>query len=77
MINSLHRLAAHKLRIDADDVAQMPCRMRLKAIVHSDLDQIAGLWQRQQRFDPRMSAEHRSKLYHGWLDAVQRVRSEG
>src|SRR3990167_5250853 len=49
----------------------------LKAGVYRDLDEIAGHWQRQQRFDPRMSAEHRSKLYHGWLDAVQRVRSEG
>ena len=49
----------------------------LKAGVYRDLDEIAGHWQRQQRFDPRMSAEHRSNLYHGWLDAVQRVRSEG
>jgi glycerol kinase len=48
----------------------------LKAGIYRDLDEIAGHWQRQQRFDPRMGAEHRSTLYHGWLDAVQRVRSE-
>jgi hypothetical protein len=49
----------------------------LKAGVYRDLDEISGHWQRQQRFEPRMDSEHRSKLYHGWLDAVQRVRSEG
>jgi len=49
----------------------------LQAGLYRDLDEIAGHWQREQRFSPRMAEEHRGKLYAGWLDAVQRVRSEG
>ena len=48
----------------------------LRAGIYSDLDSIAGHWQCQQRFQPVMDESHRSKLYGGWLDAVQRVRSE-
>ncbi|WP_017937699.1 glycerol kinase GlpK [Zestomonas thermotolerans] len=43
--------------------------------LYADLDQIARLWHRQKRFSPRMADGHREKLYAGWLDAVQRVRS--
>jgi glycerol kinase len=49
----------------------------LKAGIYRDLGEIAGHWQRQQRFEPRMADEQRAKLYLGWLNAVQRVRSEG
>ena len=48
----------------------------LKAGLYRDLDEIARHWHRQQRFAPRMAEAHRAKLYEGWLDAVQRVRSE-
>ncbi|WP_165667386.1 glycerol kinase GlpK [Metapseudomonas otitidis] len=48
----------------------------LKAGLYRDLDEIARHWHRQQRFAPRMADAHRARLYEGWLDAVQRVRSE-
>ncbi|MCY1553816.1 Glycerol kinase [compost metagenome] len=49
----------------------------LQAGLYGDLDSIASHWHRQQRFDPRMADSHRATLYKGWLNAVQRVRSEG
>ena len=49
----------------------------LQAGLYKDMASIAQHWHRQQRFDPRMADSHRSKLYDGWLDAVNRVRSEG
>ena len=48
----------------------------LQAGLYRDLEEIATHWQRQQRFQPRMPDERRAKLYRGWLNAVQRVRSE-
>ncbi|MGH8355496.1 MAG: FGGY family carbohydrate kinase, partial [Pseudomonas sp.] len=48
----------------------------LQAGFYRDLDEIAGHWRRVQRVSPRMAEAHRGKLYAGWLDAVQRVRSE-
>jgi glycerol kinase len=47
----------------------------LQAGLYRDLDEVAGHWHRQHRFAPRMAEGHRQKLYDGWLDAVQRVRS--
>ncbi|BAN50064.1 glycerol kinase GlpK [Metapseudomonas resinovorans] len=47
----------------------------LQAGLYRDLDEVASHWHRQQRFAPRMADGHRRKLYDGWLDAVQRVRS--
>jgi len=49
----------------------------LQAGVYRDLAEIAGHWQRQQRFEPRMADAQRDTLYRGWLNAVQRVRSDG
>ncbi|MDH4554596.1 glycerol kinase GlpK [Pseudomonas sp. BN417] len=49
----------------------------LQAGLYRDLDEVASHWHRQQRFMPRMAEAHRKKLYDGWLDAVQRVRSGG
>jgi glycerol kinase len=49
----------------------------LQAGLYRDLDEVASHWHRQRRFEPRMADEHRGRLYHGWLDAVKRVRSEG
>jgi glycerol kinase len=45
--------------------------------LYADLDAIARHWHRQQRFEPRMDEATRGRLYAGWLDAVQRVRSGG
>ena len=44
--------------------------------LYDSLDDVAALWQQDRRFEPSMPAEHRSRLYDGWLDAVSRVRSE-
>jgi glycerol kinase len=48
----------------------------LQAGLFRDTAQIAGHWQLQQRFTPRMSEAQRQPLYAGWLDAVQRVRTQ-
>ena len=34
---------------------------------------IAGQWQREARFEPRMAAARRDALYQGWREAVDRV----
>lgn len=44
---------------------------------YPSLQAIASHWHVQRRFQPRMQEAHRQRLYAGWLDAVQRVRSEG
>jgi len=38
---------------------------------------ITGLWRRDARFEPRMTAHEREQRYAGWVDAVNRVRSGG
>ena len=48
----------------------------LQVGVYDSLDEIAALWETQQRFEPAMSAERASTLYAGWKDAVARVRSQ-
>ncbi|WP_439889238.1 glycerol kinase GlpK [Pseudomonas sp. MBLB4123] len=48
----------------------------LQAGLYRDLEEIAGHWRRQQRFEPHMADAPRAELYRGWLNAVQRVRSE-
>lgn len=45
--------------------------------LYASLDDIARMWHRDRRFEPRMGEAHRARLYDGWLDAVKRVRSEG
>ncbi len=40
----------------------------------SSTEDIARRWQRDRRFEPRMSQGQRSGLYAGWQDAVARVR---
>jgi len=37
---------------------------------------IAELWQADKLFRPQMSTQERERRYAGWLDAVQRVRTE-
>ena len=36
--------------------------------------EIAGQWQLERRFEPRMSADQRESLYAGWQRAVERAR---
>ncbi|WP_416140276.1 glycerol kinase GlpK [Halomonas sp. HK25] len=43
---------------------------------YRDLDEIAELWQCERRFTPQMPEEERERLYRGWLEAVERVRSD-
>ncbi|MCW4151165.1 glycerol kinase GlpK [Halomonas sp. 18H] len=42
---------------------------------YRDLDDIAGLWRCERSFYPAMEEEERSRLYAGWLEAVDRVRT--
>ncbi|MEC7119903.1 MAG: glycerol kinase GlpK [Pseudomonadota bacterium] len=46
----------------------------LQSGIYQDLDEIAEQWACQQRFSPQMRPAQRERLYHGWLDAVERVR---
>ncbi|WP_027966727.1 glycerol kinase GlpK [Halomonas halocynthiae] len=43
---------------------------------YSDLNDIAELWHAERRFYPSMEPAQRDRLYAGWLNAVNRVRSE-
>jgi len=40
-------------------------------------DGIAAIWQRNARFEPQMFASERERRYAGWVNAVQRVRTQG
>lgn len=43
--------------------------------VFASLDDIAALWAREACFKPAMNEVDRERRYHGWLQAVERVRS--
>jgi glycerol kinase len=43
---------------------------------YRDLDEIARLWQCERSFTPAMSEHERERLYGGWLEAVERVKSD-
>lgn len=43
---------------------------------YRDLDEIAGLWQRDRQFSPQMDEAERERLYAGWQEAVERVRTQ-
>jgi glycerol kinase len=43
---------------------------------YRDLDEIAGLWQCERRFSPQMAEAERARLYDGWKEAVERVRTQ-
>ena len=47
----------------------------LQVGIYNSLEEIAGLWHCQRHFTPQMSASQRAKLYDGWINAVQRVRT--
>ncbi|WP_341894495.1 glycerol kinase GlpK [Ferrovibrio terrae] len=44
--------------------------------LYAGLDAVAYGWQCERRFEPRMNAETRARLYAGWQKAVQRVLSK-
>ncbi|MEQ5801795.1 glycerol kinase GlpK [Halomonas sp. H10-9-1] len=43
---------------------------------YRDLDEIAALWRCERRFEPQMEEAERERLYSGWKEAVERVRTE-
>ena len=43
--------------------------------LYGSLDDIAGSWRRQTRFEPRMAGDRRRRLLDGWDQAVRRVRA--
>ncbi|MGJ7461123.1 glycerol kinase GlpK [Halomonas sp. MA07-2] len=43
---------------------------------YRDLDEIAELWQCERRFTPHMPEAERERLYRGWQEAVERVKSD-
>lgn len=45
----------------------------LKAGVYGSLEELAGLWRCDRRFEPLMSKEDRDRLYDGWIQAVHRL----
>jgi glycerol kinase len=47
----------------------------LGAGLFGSLQDVAGHWVRDRRFEPSMAPERREGLYDGWLEAVGRVRS--
>jgi glycerol kinase len=38
------------------------------------VDQVAGRWRLDRRFEPAMSEQRRQELYDGWRRAVERAR---
>lgn len=47
----------------------------LQAGLYRNLQEISDKWMMQRRFESLMSVEKRDQLYHGWLEAVKRVRT--
>lgn len=43
---------------------------------YRDLDEIAELWRCERSFMPGMPETERERLYQGWLEAVERVKSD-
>jgi glycerol kinase len=42
--------------------------------LYPSLESLAEVWQSERRFEPKMGAAERDRLYAGWLDAVRRAR---
>ncbi|MGH8529689.1 MAG: glycerol kinase GlpK [Nevskiales bacterium] len=47
----------------------------LQCGMYKSLGQIAALWASNRRFEPKREKKEADKLYSGWLNAVERVRS--
>jgi glycerol kinase len=41
-----------------------------------DPEELEGAWREDRRFEPKMDAAERDRLYHGWRRAVERVRAD-
>ena len=67
----------HRPRIRETTALGVAYLAGLQLGLYASLDDIARMWHRDRRFEPRMGEAHRARLYDGWLDAVKRVRSEG
>jgi glycerol kinase len=48
----------------------------LKVGVYSSLEEITSLWWSDKAFESEMSETQQKSLYHGWLDAVNRVKTK-
>ncbi len=48
----------------------------LQVGIFKSLESISELWHRDRRFSPNMSADRRTDLYAGWIDAVRRVSTQ-
>ncbi len=48
----------------------------LETGLYGSMEAIADAWNVDRRFEPAMSDSEQKRLYHGWLEAVRRVRSE-
>jgi glycerol kinase len=48
----------------------------LSSGVYGSLEEISHLWAQEHQFDPELKDDKRSQLYNGWLDTVNRVRTE-
>lgn len=46
----------------------------LKAGVFTSLDELSNQWKLERRFRPKISKEHRDRLYLGWTKAIDKVR---
>lgn len=51
------------------------CLAGLQCGMYSSTDEISGLWQLDQTFDPGQTEQWRQKQYQRWHDAVSRTRS--
>ena len=50
------------------------CLAALHVGVFDGLEAVSAAWRCERRFEPRMAAGNRDRLYAGWRDAVARVR---
>jgi glycerol kinase len=51
------------------------CLAGLAVGLYPSLEAVGKAWRLERRFEPRMSASERARLYAGWQDAVRRTRS--
>jgi glycerol kinase len=42
--------------------------------LYPSLESLSNVWRCERRFEPKMSAAERTRLYAGWLDAIRRSR---
>ena len=52
------------------------CLAGLKAGLFSSIGELAAQWRLERRFEPQMPPETAHQLYHGWQDAVRRVKTQ-